>query len=156
MSSPRSRISGAVTILCGAVLGSWMAWAQVPGRTSHPGAKERARITVSQMLPKLDGDHLKATVVEVNYGPGESSPPHRHPCAVLGYVANGAVRTRLSGEPETIYSAGDSFYEAPNGVHAVSANASQTEPAKLIAYFVCDHDTPLSVDLPEITSPGER
>jgi hypothetical protein len=33
-------------------------------------------------------------------------------------------------------------------VHVVSANASQTEPAKLIAYFICDHDARLSVAAP--------
>jgi hypothetical protein len=38
--------------------------------------------------------------------------------------------------------------EAPNGVHRVSANASQTEPAKLIAFFVCDHQGPITVPLP--------
>jgi hypothetical protein len=74
MSSPRSRISGAVTILCGAVCGGWMAWAQVPGRTSHPGAKERARITVSQMPPKLDGDHLKQRWLRSTTGPVSHRP----------------------------------------------------------------------------------
>jgi hypothetical protein len=34
-------------------------------------------------------------------------------------------------------------------VHALSANASKTEPAKFLAYFVCDHETPLSVDVPQ-------
>ena len=48
-----------------------------------------------------------------------------------------------------IYNAGQSFYEIPNGVHLVSANASSTEPAKLLAFFICDRDAPLSGDLPE-------
>ena len=87
--------------------------------------------------------------MEVNYGPGEASPPHSHPCAVVGYVVEGILRTQVKGEPELIYSAGEGFYEAPNGVHLVSANASSTEPAKLVAYLICDHDTPLSVDVPE-------
>jgi quercetin dioxygenase-like cupin family protein len=55
----------------------------------------------------------------------------------------------VKGEPEAIYRAGESFYEAPNGVHLVSANASSTEPAKLVAYLICDHDAPLSIDLTE-------
>jgi quercetin dioxygenase-like cupin family protein len=112
-------------------------------------AKDRARIVLSKPLPKLDGDHLKVTVVEVRYGPGEASPAHSHPCAVIGYVAAGSIRTQVKGEPETLYKIGESFYEAPNGVHLVSANASATEPAKLVAYLICDHDAPLSVDLPE-------
>jgi quercetin dioxygenase-like cupin family protein len=104
----------------------------------------------------MDGGHLKATVVEVNYGPGESSQPHSHPCPVIGYVIAGALRTQVRGEKEAVYKAGESFYEPANGVHAVSANASETEPAKLIAYFVCDHDAPLSVAAPEDSGPGGK
>jgi quercetin dioxygenase-like cupin family protein len=110
--------------------------------------KERARVVLSTPLPALEGNHLKTILVEVNYGPGESSPPHSHPCAVVGYVVEGTLRTQVEGEPERVYAAGGSFYEPPNGVHAVSANASTTKPAKLVAYFVCDRDAPLSVDVP--------
>lgn len=56
----------------------------------------------------------------------------------------------MKGEPEMRYRAGQSFYEAPDGVHLISANASSTEPAKLVAYLICDHDTPISVDVPEM------
>jgi len=108
-------------------------------------APEQARIAFSHALPRLDGGHLNITVVEVTYGPGESSPPHSHPCAVVGYVIKGALRTRVKGEAEVIHKAGESFYEAPNGVHLISANASAKTPMEFLAYFVCDHDTPLSV-----------
>jgi Cupin domain len=79
----------------------------------------------------------------------EASHPHSHPWAVIGYVVEGTLRTQVKGERESTYKAGESFYEAPNGVHLVSANASSTEPAKLVAYLICDHDTPLSVDVPD-------
>jgi quercetin dioxygenase-like cupin family protein len=146
---------GVAVILCAAVV-SPLAWTQGPSPTKHPETKERARVALSHALPKLNGEHLKATVVEVHYGPGESSPPHSHACAVIGYVAAGALRTQAKGEPEAIYKAGEGFYEAPNGVHVVCANASQTEAATFIAYFVCDHDTPLSSDVPEIATQGGK
>jgi len=136
------------TILIAAFL---LALSLVPIQAQSPetGApKDRARVLLATPIPALDGTHVKSTLVEVNYGPGEASPPHTHPCAVIGYVVEGALRMRVEGQPEKLYSAGDSFYEAPNGVHAVSANASPTQPAKLIAHFVCDHDAPLSVNLP--------
>jgi quercetin dioxygenase-like cupin family protein len=109
----------------------------------------QVRTLLSRALPQLDGTHLKVTVVEVVYAPGGASKPHTHACPVVGYIAQGAIRYQVKGEAETIYKAGDSFYEAANGVHQVSANASSTEPAKLIAYFLCDHDNPLSVAVPE-------
>ena len=38
----------------------------------------------------------------------------------------------------TIYKAGQSFSELPGDRHGVSANASETEPARLLAVFVVD------------------
>jgi quercetin dioxygenase-like cupin family protein len=92
----------------------------------------------------MNGDQLKAKLVEVRYGPGESSAPHSHSCPVIGYVLEGAVRIRVRGEEEKVYKAGGIFYEPPHGVHQVSANASQTDPARLLAIFVCDSDAPLT------------
>jgi len=113
-----------------------------------PAKPARAKTTLSRSLPRLDGANLKVTVVEVTYGPGESSPPHSHPCPIIGYVLEGALRTKVKGETEAVYNVGESFYEAPNGIHAVSANASGSEPARFLAFFVCDHDAPLSVAPP--------
>lgn len=109
----------------------------------------QVRNTITHNLPPLDGSHLNVTVVEVTYPPGGSSKPHTHGCPVIGYVAEGAIRFQVKGDAETIYKTGDSFYEAANGVHQISANASATEPARLVAYFVCDHETQLSTAVPE-------
>jgi quercetin dioxygenase-like cupin family protein len=126
----------------------------LPAGNAPAGKPERARIAMSPDLPHLDGDPLKATIVEVNYGPGEFSTAHSHPCPVIGYVLAGALRTQVKGEPEAVYKPGQTFYEAPNGIHQVSANASKTEPTKFLAFFVCDHEGPLSTDAPQSPSAG--
>lgn len=133
-----------------------MTWAQEKTRGADDRAKDRARVALTHVLPRLDGTNLKATVVEVRYGPGEASPPHSHPCAVIGYVSEGSLRSQVQGEQEMTYHAGQSFYEAPNGVHLVSANASSKEPATLIAFFICDHNAPLSSDVTEPKGKGSR
>jgi len=153
MSSIRRWISIAVASVCCGLVAGHLAWSQADAPMSRGPTKDRARTVLSKPLPKLNGDHLKAVLLEVRYGPGEASSPHSHPCAVIGYVVEGAIRTQVKGEPEMIYKSGESFYEAPNGVHLVSANASSTEPAKLVAYLICDHDTPLSVDLSDSIRP---
>ena len=132
----------------------WTAYAPAQS-SSAPVAQDRARVLLSQSLPKLAGDHLKAILVEVHYGPGEASPPHSHPCAVIGYMVRGAVRTQSAGGVQAIYRVGQTFYEAPNVVHLISANASKTEPAAFLAYFVCDHDGPLSVNVPPASGSKE-
>jgi len=148
------RIVAAVAIVFSAATTSRAACAQAPSGTAQPGAKPGARVAFAHPLPRLAGDRLKASVVEVNYGPGESSKPHSHPCAVIGYVVLGSIRTQVKGQPEALINTGESFYEAPNCVHLVSANASQTEPASFIAFFVCDGDKPLSTDAPPAVRPG--
>ena len=152
MNLTRGRIS-TVTVICCGVLGTSLAWSQTDASNDRSQKKDRARTVMSQPLPPLNGDHLKAVLLEVRYGPGEASPPHSHPCALVGYVVQGSLRTQVKGQPEMTYKAGESFYEAPNGVHLVSANASTSEPAKFLAYFICDRDTPLSLDVPEPSSP---
>jgi len=116
-----------------------------------PPRAEHARAAFSHALPSMDGSKLEATIVEVSYAPGGSSPPHTHPCPVIGYVIDGALRTQSQGEPEATYSAGQSFYEAPNTVHVVSANASRDRPVRFLAYFVCDHRAPLVAPAPDAT-----
>jgi len=122
--------------------------------SSGPPLDARTRIVFSHALPALNPAHLQVTTVEVTYPPGGSSTPHSHPCPVIGYVLKGAVRMQVKGGAEHIYRPGDSFYEEPNGIHMVSKNASATEPATFLAYFICDHTGPLSVKVPTNSSPG--
>jgi len=151
----RTMVRFAVLVVAWIVLThSHAAVTQVRPEASSDKSSEPSRVAFSYALPSLDGMHLKATIVEVTYGPGGSSPPHSHPCPVVGYVIEGALRTQVKGNAEAIYKAGQSFYEAPNGVHLISANASDKAPVKFLAYFVCDHDTPLSVAPPGSAPPG--
>ncbi len=139
----RVRRAGIAAALLGTVM-----MACRPGAPASSGTEAQVRKLLSQALPAMDGRGLRVTVLEVSYGPGGSSRPHRHPCAVVGSVIAGTLRSRVEGEPEALYRAGESFYEAPNGVHAVSANASERDPVQFLAYFTCDHDAPLSEAVP--------
>jgi quercetin dioxygenase-like cupin family protein len=145
-----------VAAMLGVVAAGFLGWGQARSDIQHAEKSERARIVLAEALPKMHGEPLKATLLEVNYGPGESSAPHSHPCPVIGYVVAGTLRTQVRGEAEAVYKAGESFYEAANGVHAVSANGSATEPAKFVAFFVCDHDAPLSVAAGGAAGPGGK
>jgi quercetin dioxygenase-like cupin family protein len=142
--------SAAFAIVCAAALAcaetrGGAAADRSAGAGSSDGGAERVRVALARELPAPDGSALKVSVVEVTYGPGESTPPHRHLCPVIGYVAGGSLRFQVSGQPETVYRAGESFYEAPNSQHFVSANASETEPVTFVAFFICDREGPRTV-----------
>jgi quercetin dioxygenase-like cupin family protein len=145
----------AAATLCAAIALCLASAAQVSDASQNKTA-EQDQAAFSHALPRMEGSHLRAMIIEVRYGPGESSPPHSHPCPVIGYVVEGAVRMQVKGQPAATYKVGTSFYEAPNGFHLISANASDKKPAKFIAYFVCDHETPLSVAPPETPASGGK
>lgn len=121
--------------------------------TARPPAGASAHNVVTHRVPPMDGRALAMQVVEVGYAPGGWSESHRHPCPVVGYVLEGAVRMQLQGQPPRIYRAGESFVETPADVHAVSANASDTVPARFLAFFTCDREGPRSIPAPVTPAP---
>ncbi len=135
-------------VICAALMIWKVTTAPAADASKRDETPVQTRAVAKQALPRLDGNHLEMQLLEVIYQPGQSSKPHSHPCAVIGYVVEGAVRMQLQGKTEIVYRAGESFYESPNEIHLVSANASETEPAKFLACFLCDHETPLSVPVP--------
>ena len=108
-------------------------------------AAEETNVPVSKVtqifdrtLPNVPGKSLRAVLVE--YGPGAASPSHRHPASAFIYatVLEGEIRSKVNDDPERVYKAGEAWTEQPGDHHQVSANASTTEPAKLLAIFVVD------------------
>jgi quercetin dioxygenase-like cupin family protein len=104
------------------------AWADGPAR--------KVTVVFDRALPNVPGKSMKGVLVE--YGPGASSPAHTHPASAFIYatVLEGAVRIQVNGGPVTVYRAGENFVEMPGDHHDISANASDTETAKLLAVFV--------------------
>lgn len=99
-------------------------------------ARSRVHAVLSEPLPNVAGKTLTAAVVD--YPPGASSPSHHHAGSVFVYVLSGEIRSGLNGAEPRVYHAGEAFFEAPGSTHSVSANASATEPASLLAVFVAD------------------
>jgi quercetin dioxygenase-like cupin family protein len=99
----------------------------------------------SYALPNVPGKRV--TIVRVFYGPGGFTRAHRHAGSVTAYVTKGEIRSQLGGGPVEIFQVGQSFFEPPGATHLVSANASNTEPAELIAVFVADEGAQLTTFL---------
>jgi quercetin dioxygenase-like cupin family protein len=83
-------------------------------------------------------------MITVTYLPGGASLPHRHDAQVFVYVLEGAMTMQVDGSAPVTLRAGQTFYEGPQDVHRVSANASQTEPAKILVFMVKDKRKPAS------------
>ena len=94
-------------------------------------------------LPDVPG---KEGMVEiVDFAPGEVSQPHRHNADLFVYVLEGSVITQVKGGSSQTVHAGEVFYKSPTDVHIVSRNASDTQPAKLLVFYVKAKGTPPTV-----------
>ncbi|MBS0498452.1 MAG: cupin domain-containing protein [Proteobacteria bacterium] len=109
---------------------------------------KNAKVTVvyQHELPNIPGKSIKGVLVE--YGPSGYSPGHTHAKSAFIYatVLEGAVRSQINDGPVVTYEAGQSFSELPGDRHSVSANASETKSARLLAVFVVDtNETELTI-----------
>ena len=123
------------SILCALIVAAlpFSALAQAP-------KEKAAKVTLvyQHELPNVPGKSVKGVLVE--YGPGGYSSGHTHAKSAFIYatVLEGAIKSQVNDGPVTTYEAGQSFSEMPGDRHGVSANASSSKPAKLLAVFVLD------------------
>jgi len=81
-------------------------------------------------------------MLTVTYPGGGASLPHRHDAQVFVYVLEGELRMQVRGGPMVTLRPGQTFYEAPDDVHVVSANASEAAPAKILVVMIKDKGKP--------------
>ena len=104
-------------------------------------AKETPLMT--RALPDVPGrEGLIETVV---LAPGEVLSAHRHHADVFVYVLTGSIITRVEGGDSQRLHAGEVFYESPTDLHLGSRNASPTEPATLLVFFVKKMGVPSTI-----------
>ncbi len=93
-----------------------------------------------QPFPEIPGK--EGAMLTVELAPGASSLPHRHRAHTFVYVLEGSIVMQVEGGPVATLVAGQTFYESPNDIHAVSKNMSATERAKFVVFFVKDAGQP--------------
>lgn len=106
---------------------------------------EAAKVTPLMSKPLSGAPGKEGTMLLVEYAPGASDAPHRHDAHVFVYVLEGSIVMQVRGGEEVRLKAGETFYETPEDVHTVGRNASATEPAKFLVFFVKDEGAPLLV-----------
>ena len=106
---------------------------------------KEAKVTslLSKDLTDLPGKEGLMLLVE--YPPGSSDPIHRHNAHGFIYVLEGSIVMQVRGGKEVTLTPGQTFYEGPEDVHVVGRNASQTEPAKFVVFFVKNKGAPVLV-----------
>lgn len=128
--------AAAVTVVIGA--------AAPPSAMAQQAPATKVTTLLQQVMTDLPGREVIMVMLDIP--PGGGSPAHRHPGHhIFGYVLEGSYKIKLDQGAEKVLSKGETFYEVPGQLHAVSGNASQTEPAKVLAFIVAESGKPITV-----------
>ncbi len=139
LSSLRVRIATIVSVL---LLSATSACAQ--NEAKPDGAKSAQDTIIAPLMGKEFANipGKEGVMLTVEYAPGASSPTHRHDAHVFVYVLEGSIVMQAEGGQPVTLGPGQTFYETPSDIHAVSKNASATKPAKFLVFMVKDKGVP--------------
>jgi len=142
-------VSHAVIVCAGAFAGYLISVGQfgVPSTYAQaPGTAAAMKTTelFNQVMQDVLGRRLTVRLTERE--PGNGSPAHRHPGShTVGYILEGTYEVKIDEGPVKTLKPGEVFYEPPNALHAVSRNASATQPLKYLVIQVSDPGKPATV-----------
>ena len=138
MKMSRMMAVAAATLFIGSGLPFHTAQSHEAAATRGDPLRETVTVAADKPIPNLPGKRLVSLIVDDP--PGASSAAHHHARSAFidAYVLSGEVRSAVDGEAARVYRPGESWFESPGAHHRVSANASDTEPARLLAVFIVD------------------
>src|SRR6476661_2173761 len=144
------RIISHAAIGCAGAIGGWLvatgelgivpSFAQAPA--TSPG--QRSTELFNRDMAHVLGRRLTARLTE--HEPGNGSAAHRHPGShTVGYILEGSYEVKINDGPAQTLKPGEVFYKAPNALHAISRNASTTQPLRYLVIQVSDPTKPATV-----------
>jgi quercetin dioxygenase-like cupin family protein len=139
MLNPRAHVRFRLRLLAAALV----LWPILAGATD---TKSLPAASATDLMRKdlVSGPDKEVVMLAVTYRGGGASLPHRHDAQVFVYVLEGEVTMQVRGSAAATLRAGQTFFEGPNDVHVISANASKTSPAKILVIMIKDKGKPES------------
>jgi quercetin dioxygenase-like cupin family protein len=134
--------SPVATVVSALLLSATSACAQ---NESKPDGAKGAQDTVITPLMSKEFANIpgkEGLMIIVEYAPGASTPTHRHDAHTFVYVLEGSIVMQAKGGQPVTLGPGQTFYENPSDIHAVSKNASATKSAKFLVFLVKDKGVP--------------
>ena len=136
------RLVRSATVVTVLLLSATSACAQ--NESKPDGAKSAQDTIITPLISKEFANIAgkEGLMITVEYAPGAASPRHRHDAHTFVYVLEGSIVMQAEGGQAVTLGPGQTFYETPADIHAVSKNASATKPAKFLVFLVKDKGVP--------------
>ena len=93
---------------------------------------------LEEAIPSINPPLKLVRGARIRFAPRQPTGLHHHPISVVGVVTAGSFIIKKEGEPEKVVKTGEPFFEAAGVTTERFDNASDTEPAELVAFFLTD------------------
>jgi len=127
---------------CALLTAALVSWPMLACAAGTKQAPPEASVTDLMTRDLISGPAKEVLVLTVMYPAAGASLPHRHDAQVFVYVLEGELTMQVRGRPAVTLRSGQTFYEAPDDVHVVSANTSKTVTAKILVVMIKDKGKP--------------
>lgn len=107
-----------------------MADARFPPLDRQPVLKEA--------LPPANPPVRLVKGARIRFAPGQPTGLHRHPMSTVGVVTQGSFIFQQEGDDARVLRTGDGFFEPAGRTILRFDNASSTEPAEIVCYYLTD------------------
>ena len=91
-----------------------------------------------KQLPRANPPVRLVRGARIRFAPGQPSGLHRHPMSTCGVVTEGSFIFQIEGDAEQRLEAGDGFFEPACATIRRFDNASQSEPAEIVCFYLAD------------------
>jgi quercetin dioxygenase-like cupin family protein len=152
----RTLASHAAVATVAALLGSAATYLALSGFPAPPSAHAQTPPPAGTRqidLFRTIMDDVQGRVVTIRRterDPGSGSPAHRHPGShTFGYILEGTYEVKINDGPVQKLGPGQTFYEAPGALHAISRNGDPKTTVKYLVIQVSDPTKPATVNEPQ-------
>jgi quercetin dioxygenase-like cupin family protein len=98
---------------------------------------------LEEPLPKANPPVRLVKGARIRFAPGQPTGLHRHPISTCGVVTKGSFVFQIEGEEEQRLKTGDGFFEPACATIRRFDNASPSEPAEIVCFYLTDaQETP--------------
>ena len=102
--------------------------------------KLERELLLHQELPQSNPPVNRVNGVRIRFAPGQPTGLHLHPMSTVGVVTKGTFNFQLEGGALQTLRTGDPFYEPANATVLHFDNASATESAEIVCFYLTDNE----------------
>ena len=105
--------------------------------TSFPPLKREP--VLEEELPSANPTVRVIKGARIKFAPGQPTGLHRHPVSTVGVVTAGSFNFQPEGGPPRLLRTGDGFFEPAGHTILRFDNASASEPAEIVCFYLADN-----------------